>query len=259
MSQELVQEKYLSLLKLGKFSDARKYLVDFFNENDIKSDIRRTDWIHLCELEDFDRILIFGDSYGELAFYFSSIFKHVDIIVSDNLDSKIIKSLATFKTNITLLDRTAADHQYKYEVVYVNPDFKVNGSLTSFYKEVGSMIQVEGILVKMSLRKLWHWSCESNAIENAGYSIEMRYGWLPIHDQSPLFVFDISNKFVLMNFLQNMINIFSSVSPEYVRKYAFRILALKLVKQFFILKLVRRIFPKILPSTLLICKYDQNH
>jgi hypothetical protein len=259
MSRELVQKNYLSLLKLGKFSDARKYLVDFFNEADIKSDIRRTDWIHLCDLEDFDRILIFGDSYGELAFYFSSIFKHVDIIVSDNLDSKIIKSLATFKTNITLLDCAAADHQYKYEVVYVNPSFKINGPLTSFYKEVSSMIQVEGILVKMNLRKLWHWSSESKTIENAGYSIEKRYGWLPIHDQSPLFVFDISNKFVMMNFLQNMINIFSSVSPEYVKKYMFKIMALKLVKQFFVLKLVRRLFPKILPSTLLICKYDQNH
>ena len=259
MNRELVQKEYLSLLTLGEFSVARKYLVEFFNESDIKSDIRRTDWIHLCELEHFDRILIFGDSFGELGFYFSAIFKHVDIIVSDDLDSKIIKSLATVKTNITLLDRATAGRDDKYEVVFVNPDFKINGSLTSFYKEVGHMIKVDGILVRMNLRQIWRWFSESNAIESAGYSIETSYGWLPIHDQSPLFVFDISNKFVLMHFFQSMINIFVSVSPEYVKKYALRILALKLVKKFFVFKIVRRLFPKILPAILLICKYDQNH
>ena len=259
MNYKLVQTEYLTLLKKDGFNEAHKYLEDYFNESDIKSDIRRTDWIHLCEMGAYDYLLIIGDSLGELALHFSSIFKYVDVIVSDEIDSKIIELLSTTQTNIKLINYPITDISNQYNIVYIDPSYKIDQPLASFYDDISTVIKKDGRLAVMDIRKLLSWPSNSKALEEVRYSVEAKYGWLPAYDQSPVFLFDTSNKFVLIHFLQNMINIFRSVSPEYIRKYFFKIMALKVIKKFIIFKHVRAVFLKILPCTLLICKYDQNN
>ena len=252
MNSQSIKQKYISFLKGGDINYARFELSKMFNQNNIKLDIRSNDWVYLCNVKGRNNALILGSSYGDSCLNLCSEFNKIDVVTHDEQDAEIVTLLSKGDAKInlckSLLDIEAINH---YDLIYIESSYECNSEI---YNQLRSLMSRDGVLAHRTRNSLF--SNQARTLLNCHYSIQARYAWLPVCDGSPMFIFDIDNTYLVKYFLQNMINIFNSVSPEDAKKYALKIMLLKWIKRLFFIKPIRKLFVTVLPCYLIIATYD---
>jgi len=252
MNSQAIKQKYISLLEGGDINYARFELSKMFNQNNIKLDIRSNDWVYLCNVKERNNVLVLGSSYGDSCLNLCSEFNEIDVVTYDEQDAEIVALLSKGDTKINLCESLLdIETKNQYDLIYIESGYECNSEV---YNQLKSLMSKDCVLAHRTRNSLF--SRQAKMLLNCHYSIQARYAWLPVCDGSPMFIFDIDNTYLVKYFLQNMINIFNSVSPEDAKKYALKIMLLKWIKRLFFIKPIRKLFVIVLPCYLIIATYD---
>jgi len=254
MMNDEVKESYIKNLKNKPLTEARIELFREMSSNNYKLDKRFVDWVYLIDPPEFNRILVLGSEFSESLIYFHSLFNKIDFISQNILDIEILEIINQNYSNISLLDINQFELIEKYDVIYIDSCYKPSIDKKLLYFKLGRVLKKKGILAKMHERKILKKNNDINMILDLGLSYANKYAWLPIANNSPVFIFDVNNHNITKYFLNTMSNIFQSVSPENKKKFNSKILILKSIKIVFGIKYINLIFKFFFPCYLLIFK-----
>jgi len=253
MMNDEIKENYINNLKNKPLRKARIELFREMGSINYKLDQRFVDWIYLIDPPEFNRILVLGSEFSESLIYFCSLFNKVDFLSSNILDKEILEITNQYYPNISLLDIDQFELNEKYDVIYIDSCYITKIEKKLLYLKLIQSLKKNGILATMHEREFLKKN-KINILINLGLSYTNKYAWLPLANNSPVFIFDVNSQNITKYFLNTMSNIFQSVSPENKKNFNSKILLLKYIKMVFSIKYINLFFKFLFPSYLLIFK-----